>query len=403
MAVATSSGTFTDNASISADQFDPNSTNNVASGTVTVTNGPGTLQFSAPSYTFSETARTAQVTIVRASGNLGAVTVNYATADGTGVAGTNYTAVSGTLTFAAGQLSQTINVPILDDGVVNGNKTVNLALSSPGGGASLGSPSTATLILTEGDFDVTGPQVTNVQPVGAGRLSGVTITFSEPLDPARATNPANFALYGPTKAGGLAPVAILPPTYDASTNTVTITAAQPLALNTNYRLVVNGSSTSGVADIYDNLLQGSGSNGTDFGAYFARGTALRYTDHDGDHVSLNLKGAGYLDLYRLDNGEGQTLTVVGGGRGRSVLSGSVRKGAAGSDGVTTFAQILGAGFGQVNSRLTTGPFYVSTVTALIKTKSKGASAAIAHATPAHAVPSLSAKFFARAAKRTAHR
>ena len=44
------------------------------------------------------------------------VTVNYATADGTALAGTNYTATSGTLTFAPGVTTETIRVPILDSG-----------------------------------------------------------------------------------------------------------------------------------------------------------------------------------------------------------------------------------------------------------------------------------------------
>jgi len=42
-----------------------------------------------------------------------AVTVDYATADNTAIAGTDYTAVSGTLTFQPGQISLTVTVPVL--------------------------------------------------------------------------------------------------------------------------------------------------------------------------------------------------------------------------------------------------------------------------------------------------
>jgi glucose/arabinose dehydrogenase len=44
------------------------------------------------------------------------LTVNYATADGTAVAGRDYTATSGTFTFAPGVTSNTIRVPLLDSG-----------------------------------------------------------------------------------------------------------------------------------------------------------------------------------------------------------------------------------------------------------------------------------------------
>lgn len=61
------------------------------------------------------------------------VTVNYSTADGTAVAGTNYTAASGTLTFTPGLTAQTILVQTLDDGVANPNKNFTITLSSPVG------------------------------------------------------------------------------------------------------------------------------------------------------------------------------------------------------------------------------------------------------------------------------
>lgn len=59
------------------------------------------------------------------------LTVNYATADGTAVAGTNYTATSGTLTFAPGVTTETIRVPILDSGSQTTPLTFTLTLSNP--------------------------------------------------------------------------------------------------------------------------------------------------------------------------------------------------------------------------------------------------------------------------------
>ena len=62
------------------------------------------------------------------------VTVDYATADGTAVAGEDYTATSGTLTFAAGETVKTVNVPVLDDAVDEGEETFTFRLSNATGG-----------------------------------------------------------------------------------------------------------------------------------------------------------------------------------------------------------------------------------------------------------------------------
>ena len=71
----------------------------------------------------------------------GPVTVDWATADGPApdggpngaTAGADYTAASGTLTFAAGETERTVEVAVLADGVAEGAETLTLALSNPVG------------------------------------------------------------------------------------------------------------------------------------------------------------------------------------------------------------------------------------------------------------------------------
>ena len=112
----------------------------------------GTFQFSAAAYAAAENSGTFAVTVTRTGGTAGGVTVHYATSDGTGVAGVNYVAASGTLTFAAGETSKTFLVTLLDDGVVNGDTTVGLTLSAPGSGGALGTPASAVLTVQETDL-----------------------------------------------------------------------------------------------------------------------------------------------------------------------------------------------------------------------------------------------------------
>ncbi len=57
--------------------------------------------------------------------------VHYATADGTAKAPSDYTATSGTLTFAPGQTSMPVNVPINPDSIDETNETYSLNLSNP--------------------------------------------------------------------------------------------------------------------------------------------------------------------------------------------------------------------------------------------------------------------------------
>ena len=59
------------------------------------------------------------------------VTVEYGTADGSASAGADYTNTSGTLTFAVGETSKTVAVPVLDDELDEGSETLTLTLSNP--------------------------------------------------------------------------------------------------------------------------------------------------------------------------------------------------------------------------------------------------------------------------------
>lgn len=122
--------------------------------------GPGTLAFSAAAFEAEETAGSATITVQRTGGTGGAVSVAYATSGGTAVAGGDYTAASGTLSWGTGDgAPKTFGVPLTDDSDLEGDESVNLALSSPGGGAALGSPATAVLTIHDDETPPAGPCV----------------------------------------------------------------------------------------------------------------------------------------------------------------------------------------------------------------------------------------------------
>ncbi len=83
------------------------------------------------------------------------VTVDYATADIGATAGLDYTATTGTLTIAAGQRSAVIDVPILDDTLIEGAETFALELSNPTGGATIDSAQAlGTIVDDDARFDI---------------------------------------------------------------------------------------------------------------------------------------------------------------------------------------------------------------------------------------------------------
>ncbi len=121
--------------------------------TTSVSQLPGQFQFGTSNYTTSE-GETANVTVTRAGGSSGAVTVNYATANGTAVggssctAGVDYISQSGTLNFPDGVSSQTVPVHMCLDAENDPGETFSVALSNPTGGATLGAQSVASLQIT---------------------------------------------------------------------------------------------------------------------------------------------------------------------------------------------------------------------------------------------------------------
>ncbi|HWT02707.1 MAG TPA: Calx-beta domain-containing protein [Pyrinomonadaceae bacterium] len=111
----------------------------------------GTLQFSSTLYTAGEGGGAAVVTVTRTGGSNGAVSVRYATSMGVAKAGVDYYAAQGTLDFQDGQTSRTITITLLDDSLNEAGETIKLTLTNPVGGASLGSPAQANLIITDDD------------------------------------------------------------------------------------------------------------------------------------------------------------------------------------------------------------------------------------------------------------
>ncbi|OAD21765.1 Na-Ca exchanger/integrin-beta4 domain protein, partial [Candidatus Thiomargarita nelsonii] len=115
------------------------------------TQNAGVLQFSATAYSVDENGGSVSIEVTRTGGSDGEVTVDYATSDGSATVVDDYTGVSGTLTFPDGDTSETFNITIINDVIVEGDETVNLTLSNPTGGATIGPNNPAVLTIVDDD------------------------------------------------------------------------------------------------------------------------------------------------------------------------------------------------------------------------------------------------------------
>jgi len=119
------------------------------------------VQFNSASYSVNEGGADGVLLVTRLGDTTSPATVDYATADTAGTNNCNvvngaassrcdYLTTAGILRFAAGEVSKTISVPIVDDAYAEGSESLTITLSNPTG-TTLGSPATATLTITEND------------------------------------------------------------------------------------------------------------------------------------------------------------------------------------------------------------------------------------------------------------
>ena len=101
------------------------------------------------SYAVAQSAGTVTVTVNRTGGSSGAVSVSYATTNGTAVSGTNYTAASGKLSWNSGDsTAKSFSVTLTTQPAFSGTKSFTVTLSSAAGGAALGSPASAVVTIS---------------------------------------------------------------------------------------------------------------------------------------------------------------------------------------------------------------------------------------------------------------
>ncbi len=145
----------------------------------------GRIRLSSATYAVAEGAGSVKIAAVRVGGNATPVTVHYETSPRTASGGgIDYGDASGDLTFASsglGAIVQTVTIPITQDLVAEGAESFDVTLSSPSGGATLASPSVATVTIIDDERTVEFSSST-YSAKESQRSALVTLRRSGPLD-----------------------------------------------------------------------------------------------------------------------------------------------------------------------------------------------------------------------------
>jgi uncharacterized delta-60 repeat protein len=206
--------------------------------------GPGTLRAISTAVTTAENAGSVDLSISRFGGLIGAVSVDYTLTPLNAVPGTDYTPISGTLTWASGVGGiQTINVPLLQDTAQDGLKNFQLALSNPTSGATLPTANSTTLV---GIRDDDSPPSIVLNPVAVsldqGASFAVTVVYDSVL-------PATVQWQRDPDGDGPLTFADIP---GATSLVYSVSNASPATHAGSYRAVItnpNGSVTSAAAAV----------------------------------------------------------------------------------------------------------------------------------------------------------
>ncbi|WP_316736794.1 Calx-beta domain-containing protein [Pedobacter aquatilis] len=174
--------------------------------------------------TVNEGAGTATFTVTLDNAVQNAFTVDYTTVNGTALAGSDYTATSGTLTFAAGSAAGTVKtftVPIINDNIAEPNETFSATLSNITGGAVVIANATATTTIIDNDA-ATATITAGVNGNENGPVNGTfTVTLS---NPASADTQITYTLGGTaTEGSDYTAIATKVVTIPAGQTTATIT------------------------------------------------------------------------------------------------------------------------------------------------------------------------------------
>ena len=187
---------------------------------------PGTFNFSTSSVIVNESSASADMTVTRTGGTNGAVTVNYSLSNGTATGGSgcgsgaDFNNSASSISFANGESSKTISVPICADTAYESDENFDVTLTGATSG-SIGSLSSATVTLINDDSPATMQFGSAFYKVPES--SSLTVSIERTGD-VSGTTTVNYATSNGTATGGACSSGNID--FEASTGTLTFLSGE---------------------------------------------------------------------------------------------------------------------------------------------------------------------------------
>ena len=204
-------------------------------------------------------------TVTRAGNTASAVTVDYATSDGTALAASDYTSATNTLSFLATETTKTVNIAATDDATFEMNEGFTLTLSNPGLSASI-TDATGDGTIVDND----GGPAFSVNDVSITEGGSLSFTVTKSGSTTQTHNVSYATTNGTASSGsdytGVSGTLIFAPAD--VTKTVTVTTSSDSTYENNETVALNLSNATNSATISDS--QGVGTiNNDDSGPAFS--------------------------------------------------------------------------------------------------------------------------------------
>ncbi len=266
----------------------------LTNATVTIQNTNIGIVFASATNTFIETQPFAVLNVMRYNNTQGTTTVNYSTTNGTAVAGINYAASTGTLTFNSGASQAAILIPLMHDTNVTGDLQFTVGLSSPSSGVQIGTPGMTTVVLQDADNGLSFTTNSSTVFKNAGTVLITVICSNTNIEPVS----VSYA----TADGSATNHATAGVDYTATSGTLTF--SNGVGLQTFTVPIINNGAISG-----DHSFNVSLSNPTGAGQLIA--PSLQTVTIKDSNSGLNFSSANYsvfktagyavITVYRTDN------------------------------------------------------------------------------------------------------
>ena len=331
-------GVTSGSASLSGTSSALTATNTIADNDTAVVSIANTTNAAEPGTNGSMT-----VTLSAASGSN--TVVSYSVA-GTATSGTDYTALTGSVTIPAGQTSATISIPVIDDNAIDPGETVIVTLTAVTSGTAELSSTPANITATNTITDNEGnnaPTFTNTNSLDGSNAPAYTFSYAENSTTSTTlgtvtasdaeSDPLTFSITGGNSNGWYA--------IDATTGVITLTTGGVASIANDFEQTANTRAitvtvsdgalsqaiqvTLNETNVNDGTPVFTGTNSTGTGnapAYsfnYAENSAtgstlgtLTASDSDGNTLTFSLTGGNSSGWYAIDPSTGViTLTSAG--------------------------------------------------------------------------------------------